>query len=327
VPEPRISVVIPTRDRGDTLVQTLAALDAQALAPADVEILVVDNGSSNETGAALKHRPPGPFPLHVLHEPVPGPAAARNRGWRAASAPVTLFLGDDMIPAGPDLVGGHLAHYERGSVHGVLGRVQWWPDRPATPFMHWLEHGGPQFPFDTLAPGPVEPAKYLFTSNVSLDTEVLRRTGGFDERFPFAAVEDAELGVRLQQQGSTLLYDPALLVHHDHPQRPAAYVDRMERSGASAALLHAMHPADTTAALPRTGPRWALLRRLHPVLRAAVRLPLRGPVGPPVWSAACVAGYARGYARADTLIPAIASVSPADDYGNGDVASRATRPQ
>jgi glycosyltransferase involved in cell wall biosynthesis len=300
--EPRISVVIPTRDRRATLLETLDALDAQDLPAGDAELIVVDNGSTDGTPEALAARTPGPFGLQVLREARPGPAAARNRGWEAARAPLVLFLGDDMIPAGPGLLAGHLAH---GGA-AVLGRVTWRPDRPVTPFMAWLEHGGPQFPFDTLAPGPVEPAKYLFTSNVSLPRAAVAEAGGFDERFPFAAVEDAELGVRLQQRGLTLVYDPALLVHHDHPQDPVAYVGRMERSGASAALLQALHPGDTTATLPAGGSRWGLLRRLHPVLRQAVRLPWRGALGARVWSAACVAGYARGLERAEALLPAVA---------------------
>jgi Glycosyltransferase like family 2 len=310
--EPRIAVVIPTRDRRATLMETLDALDAQELAPGEAEVVVVDNGSSDGTVAALRQRDPGPFGLRVLAEPKPGPAAARNRGWEATRAPLVLFLGDDMIPATPTLLSGHLAH----DGAAVLGRVVWRPDRPITPFMHWLEHGGPQFPFDTLQAGPVEPAKYLFTSNVSVPRADLEAVGGFDERFPFAAVEDAELGVRLQQHGTRLTYDPALLVHHDHPQDPVAYVGRMERSGASAALLHALHPGDTTATLATDGPRWGLLRRLYPVLRPAAGLPLPSRLAPTVWSAACVAGYARGLDRATTLLPAVAEVTSQPSPGS-----------
>jgi glycosyltransferase involved in cell wall biosynthesis len=307
--EPLISVVIPTRDRRETLLETLAALDGQDLPAGAADIIVVDNGSRDDTLQALARRAPGRLPLRILTESRPGPAAARNRGWEAARGRSVLFLGDDMIPAGPGLVAGHLAH----RTEPALGRVTWRPDRPVTPFMHWLEHGGPQFPFDTLPPGPVEPAKYLFTSNVSVPRALLEAVGGFDERFPFAAVEDAELGVRLQQRGATLTYDPALLVHHDHPQEPVAYMRRMERAGASAALLRALHPSDTTAALPGDGPRWALLRRAYPLLEVAVHLPWRGAVGARVWSAGCVAGYARGIDRAEALLPTIATVRTQPD--------------
>ncbi len=208
---PDLAVVIPTRDRREALLYTLEALDHHELDGFEVEVHVVDNGSSDGSVDAVEARD-ALLPVTVHREPRPGPAAARNRGWRAARSPIVLFLGDDMAPADAHLLAGHLRlHWERPEAGvALLGRVEWRPDQEVTSFMHWPEHGGPHFPFDRLTPGPVEPAKNLFTSNVSLKRALLETVGGFDERFPYAAVEDSELGVRLQRSGAILEYRPEL---------------------------------------------------------------------------------------------------------------------
>src|SRR5690242_8788112 len=103
-----VSVVIPTRDRAETLERTLDVLAAQKAPPGGFELVVVDNGSTDATADVLRRAQERlPVPLAALHEPRPGPAAARNAGVRRAAGNVILFLGDDMAPAGADLVARH----------------------------------------------------------------------------------------------------------------------------------------------------------------------------------------------------------------------------
>jgi len=290
-----LSVVIPTRDRAAVLLETLDRLDAQET-DGPVEVVVVDNGSRDGTLAALRARAPR-WPTTVLEEPRPGPAAARNRGVAQARHPVVLFLGDDMAPASADFLAGHArlhaARPEPG--YAVLGAVAWRPDREVTPFMHWTDHGGPQFAFHRLAPGPVAPAEHLYTSNVSLKRAALEAVGGFDERFPLAAVEDAELGVRLQRAGLELDFHPELLVHHDHPTDLARSVRRMRGVGASARLLHEIWPEDRSAGLVRPAPHWPLYPVAGALAGAALALPLPLRVRRRLWAMRLMAAYVAGY--------------------------------
>lgn len=293
-----LSVVIPTRDRRPTLLATIERLDAQRLDGLAAELVVVDNGSSDGTPQAVEARS-GVLPLRLLHEPRPGPAAARNRGVEAARAPLVLFLGDDMAPADDDLLAGHVRRHAgrpRAGL-GILGRVMWRPDLPVTPFMFWLEHGGPQFDFFRMQPGPVSPATHLITAHVSLERQVLLDAGGFDERFPYAAVEDAELGLRLDRRGVVLDYVPELLVLHDHFTSLDAAVARMVKVGESARILHEIHPDEAATAFVRPRGRW----RLYPAAaRAARALLLARPPAPlreRAWVVLMLDAYARGYLR------------------------------
>jgi hypothetical protein len=287
-----LSVVIPTRDRRAALAETLDALAGQQV-DEEVEIVVVDNGCTDDTAAMLAERP-----VRVVREPKPGPAAARNRGVESARAPLVLFLGDDVAPAQRDLLARHLALHARRpeATYAVLGRVTWRPDRPVTPFMHWLENGGPQFAFTRLAPGPVS-AGHLYTPHVSFKRSLLL-AHPFDERFPFAAAEDTELGVRLQRAGLELDYHPELLGHHDHPTTVEQAVGRMRRVGASARLLEQLQPG--AGVLPGPAPHWRAYPLLRPLAEAARRTRLRDR--PRIWSLLLWSSYADGYRRASEIL-------------------------
>ncbi len=294
-----LSVVIPTKDRADALARTLDALEAQRTGGAELEAVVVDNGSSDSTVERVQQRASGStLPIRLLEQRDGGPAAARNAGVEASSGEVLLFLGDDTEAADEQLLRAHLdLHAARPEpTYGVLGRITWTPRKPVTPFMRWLEDGGPQFHYAELEPGPVDAASYFYSSHASVKRSIFDRVGGFDVRFPTAAVEDTELGVRLADAGLELDYHPELLVLHDHPTTPAQSLRRSIAVGRSAALYNRLRPDRPHLAVqaPR-GLAWSAVRAAEPVLGALARLPL--PKGPRerVWLAMTRAGYARGY--------------------------------
>jgi glycosyltransferase involved in cell wall biosynthesis len=284
----RLSVVIPTRDRLPALLETLGRLDTQIVDAADVELIVVDNGSVDGTPEAVR-KASWRLPLTVLAEPKPGPAAARNRGVEAARAPVILFLGDDTRPADDSLLAAHLRLHDEDQRPGaaVLGTVTWRPDKPVTPFMRWLEASGVQFGFGDVGAGPVDAARYFYTSHVSLKRAALKAAGAFDERFPYAAVEDSELGWRLQRDGLDLRYHPELVVYHDHPYEPSDLARRQECVGRSARLMHELHPELTMFASPRW--TWPILSASVPLLSALAAHT------PRVWEPLSMAAYVRGW--------------------------------
>jgi GT2 family glycosyltransferase len=294
-----LSVVIPTKDRADALARTLDALEAQHPGHAEREAIVVDNGSSDDTVEQVRQRATGSrLAIRLLEQPDGGPAAARNAGAEAAAGDVLLFLGDDTEPAGPDFLNAHLAlHAARPEpTYGVLGLITWNPLKPVTPFMRWLENGGPQFHYCDLEAGTVDAASYFYSSHASLKRSIFEQVGGFDVRFPTAAIEDTELGVRLADAGLELDYRPELLVLHDHPTTPQQSLRRSVAVGRSAALYNQLRPDRPHPGVQAPqGLSWSAVRAAEPFLAALARLPLPKGLRERVWLAMTRAGYARGY--------------------------------
>jgi len=257
---------------------------------------VVDNGSTAGTRTAVDALRSGfPSDLRLVHEPAPGPASARNAGVAQAAGSLLLFLGDDTEPATDDLLARHVLAHDRRPEPGyaVLGRVKWDEARPVTPLMRWLDAGGWQFAFATMSRGPVSPACHLYSSHLSMKAELLESVGGFDGRFPYAAAEDMELGIRLEQAGAELEYLPELLVLHDHPITLIGSLERMGRVGRSAALLAALHPDTRHPGLrPPKGLRWPLARATRPLF---VHLARARALREPAWRLLHLAAYSEGY--------------------------------
>ncbi len=294
-----LSVVIPTKDRADALARTLDALEAQRAGEAKLEVLVIDNGSSDGTVQRVRERSgDSELAIELLERPEGGPATARNAGAEAAAGEVLLFLGDDTEPADQDLLRAHLdLHTARPELaYGVLGRITWTPRQPVTPFMSWLENGGPQFHYAELDPGPVDAGSYFYSSHASVKRAIFEQVGGFDVRFPTAAVEDTELGVRLADAGLELDYHPELLVLHDHPTTPAQSARRSVAVGRSAALYNRLRPDRPHPGVQAPkGLAWSAVDAAKPLLGLAGRLPLPAGLREPVWQAMTRAAYARGY--------------------------------
>ena len=123
--EPRFSVVIPTYQRRDVVVESVRALGAQ-VGPSFNVVVVVD-GSADGTASALRALDV-PFPMAVLEQPNNGAAAARNRGAAAAVGDIILFLDDDMRAAS-DLLEAHEQRYRAGA-DAVMGHVPIDPQSP-----------------------------------------------------------------------------------------------------------------------------------------------------------------------------------------------------
>jgi glycosyltransferase involved in cell wall biosynthesis len=293
-----LSIVIPTKNRAPALAHTLSSLAAQEV-DGGFETIVIDNGS---TGAALEKVREliegASTQTRLIEHPRGGPAGARNAGIEAASAPIVLFLGDDTEPADPGLLTAHITlHAARPEdSYGVLGRITWSPRNPVTPFMRWLENGGPQFTYAEIESGPVDPANYFFSSHASLKRSLLVRLGGFDARFPTAAVEDTELGVRLADTEVELDYHPELVVLHDHPTTPRQSARRTVAVGRSAALYNRLRPDRPHPRVkPPQGAAWAAIRIAAPALAALGRMPLPLGLREKIWLAMTRGAYARGY--------------------------------
>lgn len=222
----RLSVVIPTFKRPDALPRTLDQLERQTVGPDAFEVIVVDDAGADDPDAVARCIGDRAFRVTQLHRHAPGVSAARNAGWRAAEAPLVMFLGDDILAA-PDLVEQHLTWHDRNPepTTGVLGHVRWARELRRDAFMMWLDRGI-QFDYGSIKQTEVGPG-YFYTSNISLHRAMLERVGGFDEQaFPFL-YEDIDIGLRMAELGFRLLYNPKARAEHLHQPRLEDWQKRM----------------------------------------------------------------------------------------------------
>lgn len=232
------SVLIPTYNRHDTILRCLDHLAAQTVGADTLQVIVVDDGSSDGTVTTLRSRF-WPFAELIVHRQAnAGPAAARARGLMDATAPVTLFINDDALVA-PDAIQAHLRVHGEHPDSMVLGTFDFAPAVADTPVSRILTQTSHLFAYPLLTDGDTAAADLGATCNLSVPT-IGAVGAGFDQRFTFAA-EDVDFALRLQNAGYTLRFCASARAHHDHRLTVDA-IERMARlRGVGAARLSLKH--------------------------------------------------------------------------------------
>lgn len=248
-----ISVVIPTYNKSRVLEMTLKALSKQGYSQNQFEIIIIDDGSTDGTvERATSLAKIFKYKTTIIRQSHQGPAAARNKGIKKARGRVVLIINDDTIPTA-DLIYRHADFHQKHPQEnlGLLGYVTWHPSLKVTPFMHWLEHGGPYFSFDKIK-GKYAGWERLWTCNISFKKEFLLKNGLFDEEFPYAAWEDVELGYRLSKNGLKLLYDKNAAGYHYHPTTIHSIKNKMIANGESALIMKRKIPKNVLPPIAKT---------------------------------------------------------------------------
>lgn len=217
------SVVIPTTGR-DSLRALLSAL-AAGIGPAPHEVIVVDDRRDARTPLPIASASP---PVRVLRSGGHGPAAARNIGWRAAGQPWIAFLDDDVLPAAdwPARLAADLA-----GLPATVGASQ---ARITVPLPH------DRRPTDAeRGTAGLATARWI-TADMAYRQDALRRVGGFDERFPRAYREDADLALRVIATGYQISRGSRVTTH---PVRPGSTLTSVwsQRGNGDDALMRRRH--------------------------------------------------------------------------------------
>jgi GT2 family glycosyltransferase len=241
---PRITVVIPTLGRPETLRRVLDRLERQTAGPDEIAVNVVADAAEGSLDRLREVAARRPYATQVLRAERPGASGARNVGWRAAATPLILFLDDDVMPE-RRLVAEHLSWHGRHPEPevGVLGLVRWADELRVTPFMRWLEHGI-QFDYPRIAAGSDAGWGRFYTANASVKRELIDRVGGFDEEaLPFGN-EDLDLALRMRRLGFRLLYNPRARAEHLHRMDLDMWRSRVVRLAVAERRFMALHPND-----------------------------------------------------------------------------------
>ena len=290
---PRLAVVVVSFEARETLVAGLAALRAPASFP--LELVVVDNASTDGSAESVRAREPGA--LLIANGDNLGFARACNQGWRASRAPHVLFLNPD-AEVTPGAVETLVSLLESRPAVGAAGprtrgsdgtiQVSTGPD--LTPLAELRQRrlvlGVARREAHALAEAEALHAREHEPAWVSGSCLVVRRAaleavGGFDERF-FLYEEDADLCRRLREAGWRVVFTPAAEVKH-HLGRSMSKAPRRARLEyhRSHLLYYGKHNG--------------------PFSRAALRI-LLAARGARAWLDATVAGDAPGRADAVALL-------------------------
>jgi GT2 family glycosyltransferase len=243
---PLFSVVIPTRDRNESLAHCLDRLapGSQTLPHDQYEVIVTDDSTRTAARELVTERYPW---ARWIAGPQRGPAANRNTGARIARGEWLAFTDDDCLPGPEWLEAFSLARGEKPDALDALeGRTTC--------------RAGLNSPRQT-APVNLE-GGVLWSCNFAIRRAGFEQIGGFDERYPFAHMEDADLRVRLLKAGYMIRFVPEAEI--DHPPRSLPWGTRLARVHESSVLHMVLHG-------PVRGLPWYLVNHSRARLSRIVR--------------------------------------------------------
>lgn len=224
---PSLSVVIPTRERPDSLIAVLDALSRQEdIDLQRVEVVVVCDGVGDPAFEAVQR---GWYPMRIrLADQIrQGPAAARNHGLAVSTGQVIVFLDDDTVPEPAFLSVHQRAHSEAPDVV-AMGPVLP-PPGDGTPWARWEERMvAERYAAMAEEDGDVSPRQFS-TGNASIRRLHLVRAFGFDVTFPRG--EDVELAFRLRDRGLRFRFLPEATVQHLGEGSYPSWVERAQAEG------------------------------------------------------------------------------------------------
>lgn len=203
------SLVIPTRNRPQRLIQCLEAISHLAYPATRYETVVVDDGSE-ETLEALVAPFLGRLNLALLRQSNSGPAAARNAGATAARGHYVAFIDDDCRPSPTwlDALAERVAANPGCAIGGqtINGLPENLFSTASQLVLQYLYHCWNRDQND---------AFFIASNNLALPKAPFLEMQGFDTRFPFAGAEDRELCYRWRRRGR-IVYAPDAITNHFH---------------------------------------------------------------------------------------------------------------
>jgi GT2 family glycosyltransferase len=238
---PRIAAVVTTHNRAGLLTRTLEGLAGQTIPPSDYEVIVVDDGSTDDTrGVASAFG--AKLPLKYAYQQNAGLASARNHGLYLSRAPLLLFLDDDDVPD-QRLLEQHVRSHEQypADNRAVLGYTRLDASIAADPLMHFVtEIGCFLFSYLNFNDGDLLDYEHFWGGRSSCKRAFLLEHGVFNPTFRFGC-EDIELAYRLSKYNFRVVYNAKAVTAMVRGVDFDGFCRRLVRQGRSNYVFSRLH--------------------------------------------------------------------------------------
>ena len=228
---PEYSVVIPAYQAADIIGKCVQALNAQTVSRERYEIIVVDDGSTDDTASASRSAGTD----QVIVCPHRGPAAARNAGVEAARGEIILFTDADCEPP-PTWIERIVAPFQDHVIEGAKGTYRTRQKSLVARFVQ-LEY---EDKYDKMRSQAY--IDFVDTYSAAYRRGVFEQGEGFDPAFPLPANEDIEFSYRLARLGHKLVFVPEAVVFHHHTDTILGYLRRKYYVGFWRVRMYRLHP-------------------------------------------------------------------------------------
>jgi glycosyltransferase involved in cell wall biosynthesis len=208
------SIIIPTFNGASRIGYCLDSLVKQTTGR-DVEILVVDDGSTDNTANVVRDY----SPVRLITQANAGPASARNRGALEAQGKILLFTDDDCVPM-PDWLEAMLEPFKDLEVVGAKGVYRTHQKSLAARFVQ-IEY---EDKYRMMA--GLSSIDFIDTYSAAFRRDRFLEMTGYDTSFPVACAEDIELSYRMSARGWKMKFVPSAIVYHTHPDTFSRYLKK-----------------------------------------------------------------------------------------------------
>ena len=226
---PKVSVIIATRNRSESLGRLLQSLrDSRDLDAIALEVVVVNNASTDGTAARLERTARGWPPLRALFEGRPGKNFALNKGIQAARGEILCFMDDDIV-LDPQWLGALVRDYQTTGYDAFQPRIL--PGRdPAgksAETARLYQYNIPVIDYGD----SIRRIRGLTGVMMSVRRGAIDKAGGFDERLPASGYHgDTDISRRIRQAGFSIGYTPHVVAYHElNPERYGAEYARLSQ--------------------------------------------------------------------------------------------------
>jgi glycosyltransferase involved in cell wall biosynthesis len=226
-----VSIVVPVYNGAQTIGRCIESLLNLNQPDDGYEIIVVENGSTDNTTEVVKK-----YPVRLMHSQQRGPAAARNLGITNSKGHIIAFTDADCI-AHPDWLLELIKPYEDPLIVGAGGAIHAYQHSERNMVERFSEDRAPLINFVS---GEHEFLPHLYTANASYRLDALKRVGGFNT--DLVTGEDVDLAWRMQlQTGLKVCYAPEAIIYHHHRTTTAGLARQYRNYGFGEIVLDTMY--------------------------------------------------------------------------------------